>query len=220
MKSNSTLLALFSLSLLALTGCSVKSNVESLFPQIDGGSGDAECPASYAPISLENPTATLVNIADVEKAGTLSYAGTEFYFEIVDSAGVYTQLHATESTDGNLNRVCSRHYSEGYPAGTSLIVKLSVPTAKTESGVDSENFMLQATDSYYGYSSGTGGFKAGNMEAVLKDSKMTYKLYDLGGGAFELRTTETTDLDGRFSANKSAVVRFQFTAKASLPSQE
>jgi len=49
---------------------------------------------------------------------------------------------------------------------------------------------------------------------------MTYNFYDLGGGAFELRLAETTDLDGRFSAKKSAVVRYQFTAKSSPLVQE
>ncbi|MBS1960630.1 MAG: hypothetical protein JST04_00330 [Bdellovibrionales bacterium] len=198
------------LVLVALASCSKAKDASDLFGQFQGGgAGSGECPANYAPISLDSPGATAADLAAVEKSGNLVYAGAEFYFEIAEAGVVKTQAHAKEPAGGTPDWVCSNHKAGSLPAGTDLTVVLEAPTATENGMTESERFMIEATDEYLMMTSGTGApqMKAiSDVVAALPNA--TTKFYQTGAASYELRIRQTEQLDSKYDVTKTAVVRY------------
>lgn len=202
-------LSLVTLTLVALASCSKAKDASDLFGQFEGGGSFGECPANYAPISLENPGATAADLTAVEKSGNLVYAGAEFYFEIAEAGVVKTQAHAKEPAGGTPDWVCSNHKSGALPAGTDLTVILEAPTATSDGVTESERFMIEATDEYLMMSSGTGAPQMKAISEVVAGlANTTAKFYQTGAATYELRLRQTEQLDGKYDVTKTAVIRY------------
>jgi hypothetical protein len=211
-------LGFVALGFLALTACSVKSDLDSLFPITNISPGSEDCKAGYNPIALELPGGQAADLATLENTGTFSHVSTEFYYEISDAGTVKTQVHAKAVGDESADWICSNHQAGAYPSGTDLLVTMTLPTATSIATTETARYMVGASDTGLGMSSGTGGTQPAKISAVLSSMPASqYRVYALPNNRYEIHVISTETLDSKYAVRKNAIVQLQYMAVMSGP---